>query len=89
MLGCTLLCAAVVGGAGIINANSVVDADSSHIMNLMCGEKAESIDAILSRIEQSVGTLAMYSMDGLDDIRRCCRIRRTSTSSPRASSRWP
>lgn len=67
MLGCTLLCAAVVGGAGIINANSVVDADSSHIMNLMCGEKAESIDAILSRIEQSVGTLAMYSMDGLDD----------------------
>lgn len=66
-MGCTLFCALVVGGAGIINANGVVDADSSHIMNLMCKERAESIDAVFSRVEQSVETLAAYTMDGLDD----------------------
>lgn len=70
ILGCTLLCAAVIGGAGILNANGVVDADSSRIMNLMCEEKAESIDAILSRIEQSVETLALYATDELDDVSR-------------------
>ena len=36
ILGCVLLSSLVIGGAGIMNANQVVDKDSAYIMNLMC-----------------------------------------------------
>ncbi len=70
ILGCVLLSSVVIGGAGIYNAQKVVDNDSAQIMNLLCNERAQNIDALLSRIEQSVDTLANYSMGELEDVDR-------------------
>lgn len=70
ILGCVLLSSAVIGGAGVLSSKKVVDQDSSQIMNLMCSEKAEEINALLSRIQQSVETLAVYSLDQLDSVER-------------------
>ena len=70
ILGCVLLSSVVIGGAGIYNAQKVVDNDSAQIMNLLCNERAQNIDALLSRIEQSVDTLANYSMEELEDVDR-------------------
>lgn len=70
MLGCVLLSSVVIGGAGIRNAKRVVDEDSVRIMNLMCSEKAQSINTILIRVEQSVNMLAGYALEQLDDVER-------------------
>lgn len=70
ILGCVLLSTAIIGGAGIDKARRVVDADSAQIMNLTCREKAGEINALLSRIEQSVQTVARYSQDELDSLDR-------------------
>ena len=68
ILSCVVLSSLVIGGAGILNANLVVDEDSARIMNLLCAEKAQNINALLSRIEQSVDTLAVYAVSQLDDV---------------------
>ena len=70
ILSCVLLSSFVIGGAGIISAKRAVDRDSTQIMNLLCDQKAEEFDALLSRIEQSVKTLAEYSVAQLDSIER-------------------
>lgn len=70
ILGCVLLSSAVIGGAGILNAGRVIDEDSGRIMTLMCNERAQEIDALLLRIEQSVDTLAEYSAGQIDDLNR-------------------
>ena len=49
ILGCVLLSSVVIGGAGIYNAQKVVDNDSAQIMNLLCNERAQNIDALLDR----------------------------------------
>lgn len=59
ILGCILLSSSMIGGAGILNAKHVVDEDSVKIMNLMCKEKTGNQCAV-SRIQQSVKTLAVY-----------------------------
>lgn len=46
ILGCVLLSSLVIGGAGIMNANQVVDKDSADIMNLMCSEKANELNGL-------------------------------------------
>lgn len=63
ILGCVLLCSAVIGGSGIINAKQVVDKDSAMIMNLLCSEKAKEMDTLFKCIEQSVKTLAAYTSE--------------------------
>ena len=68
ILGCIFFAVAVVGGAGILTAQKVVDEDSAKIMNLMCAEKTQEINALLSRIEQSVRTLAVYAIGQLDSV---------------------
>lgn len=70
ILGCVLLCSAVIGGVGVITAKSVIETDSAQIMNLQCNQKATELDALLSRIEQSVKTLAVYSLDKLESVER-------------------
>ena len=70
ILGCILLSSSVIGGAGILNAKHVVDEDSVKIMNLMCKEKTQEINALLSRIQQSVKTLAVYSIEQLESVER-------------------
>lgn len=68
ILGCVLLSSCVIGGAGIMKSKQVVEADSAQIMNLTCGEKANEINGLLSRIEQSVETLAVYTLDQLESV---------------------
>lgn len=70
ILGCVLLSSVVIGGAGILNVQRVVDGDSAKIMNLLCEEKALELDGLLSRIEQSVKTLSVYTMERLESVDR-------------------
>lgn len=68
ILGCVLLSSIIIGGAGVLSAQKVVNQDSAQMMNLMCREKARELDGLFSRIEQSVNTLAMYADQELPDI---------------------
>ncbi len=70
ILACVLLSSGVIGGVGILSAQRSADRDSSKIMNLMCSDKAKEMDALLSRIEQSVRTLAVYSVGQLESLKR-------------------
>lgn len=68
ILGCVLLCAVVIGGAGVLSAGKVIDTDSAQLMNRICSEKTTELDALLSRIEQSVKTLSVYTTDQLQSV---------------------
>lgn len=70
MLSCVLLASIVIGGAGILNAQRVIDGDSAQIMNLLCRENAAELDALFSRIEQSVKTLSVYTLEQLESVER-------------------
>lgn len=70
ILGCVLLSSGIIGGAGIYSAKRVADADSAQIMNLQCSDKARELNALLSRIEQSVKTLAVYASGQLESADR-------------------
>lgn len=70
ILGCVLLSSVVIGGAGILNAQQVVDGDSAKIMNLLCEEKSAELNGLLTRIEQSVKTLSIYTLDRLESVER-------------------
>ena len=67
ILGCILLSSSVIGGTGVLNAKHVMDEDSVKIMNLMCKEKTGNQCAV-SRIQQSVKTLAVYSIEQLESV---------------------
>lgn len=70
ILGCVLICSTVIGGAGIINAERVVDEDAAQLMNYRCSELASEMDALLSRIELSVKTLTVFTNDHLESVDR-------------------
>lgn len=70
ILGCVLLCSVIIGGVGVITAKSVVDSDSEQIMNLLCNQNAVELNALLSRIEQSVKTLGVYALEQLDSVEK-------------------
>lgn len=70
ILGCVLLCSAIIGGVGVTTTEKIIDGDSAQIMNLQCSEKAAELDALFSRIEQSVQTLGIYSLDQLEGVER-------------------
>lgn len=68
ILGCVMLCTIVIGGAGILSAQRVVDGDSAQIMNQISSERACELNGLLSRIEQSVETLAVYTAEQLESV---------------------
>lgn len=70
ILSCVLLSSLVIGGAGVRIAHTVVDRDSAQIMNLLCSEKTQELNALFSRIEQSVKTLALYTSEQLESLDR-------------------
>lgn len=70
ILSCIFICSAVIGGAGIINAEKAVDKDTAQLMNLRCSELAGDMDAMLSRIEQSVKTLVVFTDEQLESVER-------------------
>lgn len=69
ILSCILLSAGLFGGAGYYNARTVVESDSAQIMNLICAQKAQEMNAPLRNIEQSVNILYHY-IDGQIDLER-------------------
>lgn len=70
ILGCILICSIVIGGAGIINAEKAVDMDTAQLMNYRCSEVACELNALLSRIEQSVKTLSAFTDEHLENVDR-------------------
>ena len=58
----------IIGGLGLLNFQQVIDDDSVKIVNLTCNEKAEELNNILRRIEQSVEILSVYAIDNLTDV---------------------
>ncbi len=70
ILSCILTCSTVIGGAGIINAEKVVDENTAQLMNYRCSELSCEINALLSRIEQSVKTLSAFTDEHLESVDR-------------------
>ena len=70
ILGCILLSSSVIGGTGVLNAKHAMDEDSVKIMNLMCKEKNQELNALLSRIQQPVKTLTICSIEQLESVER-------------------
>lgn len=70
ILGCLFFSSSVIGGAGIMYAKNAADEESAKTMNLLCEERALEINALLSRIQQSVGTLAAYAAGQLESVKR-------------------
>lgn len=67
---CVVASSFVIGWVGILNSKRVIDSDSAKIMNLLCVSKASEINALLSRIEQSVGTLSAFSAHRISELDR-------------------
>lgn len=63
-----IISSTLIGGTGILSSNEVIDADSAQIMILTCREKAQELNSVLMRIEQSVEILAKYSTDNLTSV---------------------
>lgn len=56
----------IIGGAGIISFEKVIDNDTVEIINLTCSKKAQELNNVLGRIEQSVEILSVYAVDNLE-----------------------
>lgn len=65
----SLLSAAVVGTLSILNTRAQVQEDSFKLMNQAMTNGGQEIDASISRIEQSVETLADCALNSLTDLR--------------------
>lgn len=60
----------IIGGIGILSFVQAIDDDSVKVMNLMCSEKAEELNNIFGKIQQSVEIMAVYAVDNLESIDR-------------------
>lgn len=63
---CSILTAVIVGVLSIQNTAKIAKSDSEQLMQLTCANKSQEIDALISRIEQSVDTLTTIVMEDLD-----------------------
>ena len=64
---CTTIASIAVGTLSILNANSALDSDADRIMETAQSSISSDINSYLSKIEQSVDTLAETAMSDLDD----------------------
>lgn len=65
---CVLLAAAMIGFSSIQSVQKIVAQYSQALMGEQCNSRAEAINALLSRIEQSVTTLSDYALISLDNM---------------------
>ena len=65
-----LACVVVIGSTGIISFGNEIDRDSATAMNLVCNEKAQELNNIFGKIEQSVRILSVYAVDNLESVDR-------------------
>lgn len=70
IIGCLLIASVTIGGAGIMHAKRAADGESAKTMNLVCAERAQEVNALLSRIQQSVRTLTVYATSQLESVDR-------------------
>lgn len=67
---CVLLAAGMIGGSSIRSSRKVVTENSTQLMEQQCEGRAEAMDALLSRIRQSVVTLSDYALLSLDSLEK-------------------
>ncbi len=70
ILVCILASSAVLGGLSILYAQRVIDNVSAQNMLLLCQNRAQYTNALLSRIELSVQTVSVYIQSQMDDFGR-------------------
>ena len=63
---CSVLASVLTGGVSIYNAATVAEKDAEQVIQMECASQGEQINALLSRIEQSVDTFADYAMADFD-----------------------
>lgn len=63
---CSILSALIIGIFSIKNSSEIAKSDANELMNLTCINQAQEINALISRIEQSVDTLVTVALDKLD-----------------------
>ncbi len=63
---CSILSAAIIAVLSTNSAGAITNEDSEQILELTCVSKADEIDALIARIEQSVDTLANIIVKNLD-----------------------
>lgn len=59
-----------ISSIAIMRFYKVLDNDTSKIMNLTCSEKAEELNNIFGKIQQSVDILAVHSVEVLDSVEK-------------------
>lgn len=67
---CSVVIAAIVGGAGILKSTEMSKENSQEKLQLVCENKAGELNARISALESSVNTLALFVEDSLDDADR-------------------
>lgn len=60
------LCAAVVGGISVVELNHTVEEYSDNYIQLLCQKNAGEINSVLSKVEQSVDTMAVNVLQELE-----------------------
>lgn len=63
---CSVLSALVIGILSLENSSKIAKDDSVQLMRLTCINQSQELNALISRIEQSVNTLAAIFMQDLD-----------------------
>lgn len=63
-----IVATSITGLIGIISFGRAIDANSVQEMNLTCNEKAQELNNVLGRIEQSVEILSEYTTDNLESV---------------------
>lgn len=63
---CSVLSAAIIGLLSIQSAGRIAREDSAQVLKLNCINQSEKINALISRVEQSVDTLADIALQKLD-----------------------
>lgn len=73
MLACVLLSATALVSVGIFNAGALAEEDSVQIMNALCAQQAQEIDAMMLSVEQAVNTMQRYAegqMSVINDVEK-------------------
>ncbi len=65
-----LISVILIGGIGIYSFKQGMDQNSEDILYLTCGEKGQELDEWFVRIEQSVETLAKYTLKNMESVDR-------------------
>lgn len=70
IVACVILAVSICGGISIESSYSMLDKQAKNTMLLTCRNRSEEMNFILSRIAQSVDTLAEIAVDELTDAER-------------------